>query len=73
MPHEMPVFDCPDVMHTNDLPHVYDEASSHMVRCNNFASSLGMRWDMKLRTNEDELVQHGDVHAIREIKSTCKK
>ncbi len=43
MPYEMPVFNCPEVLRTDDLPHVYTEAASHIVSCNNFASSIATR------------------------------
>ena len=38
-----PLFHCPNVVHANDLPLLYNEASSHIVTCNNFASSIATR------------------------------
>ena len=86
MPHEMPVFNCPEVLRTDDLPHVYTEASSHIVSCNNFAASIATRCAFSVGSmvnkvvaeathliNEGELVQHGDLHVITQIADTCKK
>ena len=56
MSHEMPVFNCPEVLRTDDLPHVYTEASSHIVSCNNFAASIATRCAFSVRSMVNKVV-----------------